>query len=225
MKYAVAPADLAPYIKIDFKLRKAYETGLAKLKALQKEKGSKAWLGKYTLISEMIEAKPALYLAASYPTEAHFFEKDVKESRQAVYRNLRVAKCATAADVERYGPTRLYAAIAYLEAKRGQPLKQAVDFDALRIELEVEGKPVARPLGFISKSELTEAVAHAVANRATQASQKSPLVSTLESAVKRSKVTGARVKVSRDWVTLRIPKSGLAALGRELATIVLSGDD
>ncbi len=137
-------------MKVDLKLKKHYETALAEL---EKATG----LSRYRVVSRIIESTPPLYLAASISSEAGFFEAVLKESRQSVYRLIRVAKRASDADFEKYGLSLLDAAITYLEAAKG-PVKKAIDFDQVQVLIRRNGTEVSKPLSETSVAEVRSAI-------------------------------------------------------------------
>ena len=82
-------------VKVDSSLKKLWTESSARLSKATAE-GASSWDERYEAAIDIIEHEPPLYLAGGFSTEADFFAKVMNEQRVAVYRNMRVAKYATA---------------------------------------------------------------------------------------------------------------------------------
>ncbi len=107
-------------VKVDPALTRLFHEAMQKFHAASAE-GAKSWDQRYEAIAEIINHQPPLYLAGGFATDTDFIDKQIQGSRQAVYRNIRVARFANADDIERYSPARLNLAIAWLETKAACP--------------------------------------------------------------------------------------------------------
>ncbi len=184
-------------ITVDLKLKKRYEIALAELK---KASG----LSRYRVVSRIIESTPPLYLAGSIPNEGAFFKQVLQESRQSVYRLIRVAKHASDADFEKYGLSVLDAAITYFEATKG-PSKKAIDFDTLRILIRRDEGEVSKPLSEVSVAEVRSAIS---ARKGTlKPPVTPPRVKKLLELMKRAGIVPESVTTSRAATVIRIANS------------------
>lgn len=210
--------DTAPVkVKVDAVLKRRYAERMADLHEAN-AKGASAWQKRYESVAAIVEHDPPMYLAGGYATDQAFFEAELKETRQSVNRNIRIAKLATVEEIDTFGVGCLYLAIAYVEGKSGKPIEGAgsVDFAKLRISFEADGETVTKTLLACSRPELLEAVAQLPVNVA-KPKKASPTAKAVGEAVKRSGVKGAKATVTKSLLVLRVPIDGIAAIGRELA--------
>lgn len=87
---------------------------------------------------EILEHDPPLYVVAGYKDADEFFREELGETRRNGFRFVRVAKFASPREEEKYGTTKLDAALSYIETKLGTPLAHPplpVAFDRLRIPI------------------------------------------------------------------------------------------
>ena len=149
-------------LSIDYELRASYEAALSRLAAAI-HAGPAAWHAKYVAIADIVRHEPPLYLAASIGTESEFFKKVLGESRQSVWRHLRVARLATPEQVARYSPSRLSLAIAYVEAQTRRALTETdtIDFDRLQIQTRKAGAAFIKPFRSATYAELLQATVEA----------------------------------------------------------------
>ncbi len=199
-----------PVIKVDLKLKAAYLSALGQLKATDPS-SARGWLKRYQLVEKIITGRPPLYLAGLYPTEAAFFKGELGESRQSVYRNLRVAKYASADDIERYSASRLNLAIAYAEAVSGGP-QDRIAFDRLKIR---RPGTKGRALEHVTLAELRDSLA-------TVVGRTSALPQVAIDAIDAAKSAGARATVVRKHLVVRVPLGRVTALVRALAALDFS---
>jgi hypothetical protein len=200
-------------ITIDASLKKLWEEASKRLTQATSQ-GALAWDERYEAIADITEHQPPLYLAGGFATEKAFFEKSVGEDRSTVYRNMRVAKYATAREVETYGASRLDAAITFVETKNGGALKgrTPIDFASLRFPV----KSGTKKLEQATVEDLRDAIA--ALKGTTRASVKaSPEATAISALLEKSKVKGVTFDVRKDLVVLRVPLANLATAGRALA--------
>lgn len=200
-------------VTIDASLKKLWTDATSRLERATAQ-GALAWDERYEAIADIVEHQPPLYLAGGFAFEKTFFEKAVGEDRGTVYRNMRVAKYATAREVEIYGASRLDAAITFVETKNGGALKgrTPVDFATLRFPVKEGSKKLADA----TVEDLREAVA-TLKGRARASTKASPEARAISSLLSRSKVKGVTFDVRKDVVVLRVPLTSVSAVGRALA--------
>ena len=130
-------------VTIDVALKRAWKSAHAAFESASRE-GMRAFDRKYEAVGDIIEHEPALYLAAGLSTLRAFVQTYLPaETERTVLRNVRVARYASPDEEARYTPTKIDAAIDFLEAKLGGQRPKGripVDFERLRIPL-----PRAKP--------------------------------------------------------------------------------
>ncbi len=210
-------------MKVDTALQALYRETLHHLEQATNE-GAQAWDQRYEAIAEMLEHQPPLYLAGGFSTDADFIAQVVQENRQAVYRNVRVAKYATPTDIETYTARRLDLAIAIVEFKNGGPLKAHTPLDFARLRFPVpKGKTVSmKGLAQCSVADLAAALAH-LRGREAASKKASPLAQSVAATLAKAKVKGATAHLVGQTVVLRVPVVGLAKVGHALGTFVAPG--
>lgn len=174
-----APREPDIAVKVDASLKRRYDKLLAEVTAAQ-HKGASAFDALWEAVGAIVEHDPPLYAVAGYRNDAEFFEECLGESRRTAYRSIRIAKFASPRDEEKYGGTRLDAALTYLEAKLGSPLEHPplpVAFDRLKIPVQRDAKTARVSLEDASPDEIR------AATRALSKAPKRP-TSSLERAIK-----------------------------------------
>ena len=206
-------AGLAVTVTIDPGLKTLWRDAQARYEKATTE-GASAWDVRYEAIADIIEHQPPLYLAGGYATERAFFEKVVGENRTVVYRNVRVAKYASAKELERYGASVLDAAITFVEAKNGGPLKgrTPIDFATLRIPVKSGSKRLADS----TVKELRAAIA-LLRGHARASTKSSPEASAVDGLFKRAGVKGVTFDVRQHTLVLRVPLESIAVVGKALS--------
>lgn len=204
-------------VKVDATLKKLYAETLHRLNEATNE-GAKSWDHRYEAIAEILEHEPPLYLAGGFATDADFLAKQVKENRQAVYRNIRVAKYANPEDIERFTAARLDLAISFVETKNGGPLKgrTPIDFERLHFPFKQDGKRISKNLADITVVELRAAIA-LLKGHQTNSKNASPIARALGAAIKKTGVKGVTASVSKKLVTLHIPLADLNKVAAALS--------
>lgn len=204
-------------VKIDAALARLYRDALSRLTRASTE-GARSWDARYEAIAAITQHEPPLYLAGGYSTEGQFFEAHVHEDRTSVYRNMRVAKYATAADLERYGASVLDLAIAYLEATHGPTNGRApVDFEKLRIPVGADGD--TRPLSQVTAAELREALRR-VRTHDAASKKASPAAQLIAALLKKAGATHVSFSLGSRGIVLHAPLTELASAGKALSGFV-----
>lgn len=222
MTYELENPD-AVVVKIDAALKRLYAQAIGQLDEAETE-GSASWHKKYTTVAAIVDHVPPMYLAGGFATDVAFYAAKLDESRQSVSRNVRVAKLSTTAELARYGPTRLFLAIAYVEAKTKQPItsRGAVEFDKLKIQFKRDGKVFNKPLRGLPTADLQMAVSQA-SGEEPKPRKETPVAKAVLAAVKASGVKGASATVTKTKVTLRVSVEGLIELIKALSDLKMPG--
>lgn len=141
MPKQTAAAARRATVEIDPALKKQWDA-LAHALDEAARKGASAFDALWEAASAIVEHEPPLYVVGGYRDAADFFRKKLGETKRNAYRYMRVAKFASPHDEEKYGTTKLDAALSYIEAKLGAPLVHPplpVAFDRLRIPVSRDG--------------------------------------------------------------------------------------
>jgi hypothetical protein len=200
-------------VKVDASLKKLWTESNDRLVKATAE-GASSWDQRYEAAIDIIEHEPPLYLAGGFSTEAAFFTAVMKEDRSTVYRNMRVARYATAKEIETFGASRLDAAITFIEARNGGPLKARTPIDFSTLRFPVDGG--SKRLSDITVQEVRAAIAK-VKGRARTSAKASPQATALNGLLAKAKISGVAVDVRRNEVVLRVPLASVAAVGKALA--------
>ncbi len=200
-------------VKVDASLKKLWIETNARLTKATAE-GASSWDQRYEAVIDIVEHEPPLYLAGGFATEADFIKAVLNENRPAVYRNMRVAKYATAKEIETFGASRLDAAITFIEAKNGGPLKgrTPIDFSTMRFPVDGGNKRLAE----LTVQDLRGAIAK-LKGRAKTSTKASPQASAISALLSKAKLGGVFVDVRRNELVLRVPLDSVAAVGKALA--------
>lgn len=200
-------------VKVDASLKKLWTESNARLVKATSE-GASSWDQRYEAAIDIIEHEPPLYLAGGYSTEADFFAAVMKEDRSTVYRNMRVAKYATAKEIETFGTSRLDVAIGFIETKNGGPLKgrTPIDFSTLRFPVEGGTKRLAE----LTVQDVRAATAK-LKGRGKTSTKASPQATAITDLLTKAKISGVSVDVRRQEVVLRVPLASVAAVGKAIS--------
>ncbi len=130
-------------VKIDRALKQAWERSIGRLERGRRE-GAGAFDEVYESADEIARHVPPLFLAGGISTVNEFVRVYLKEPLRTAMRNMRVARYASPAEETRYTPTKLDAALGYIEAKIGARLEPGgrlpIAFDKLRFDVERSGQ-------------------------------------------------------------------------------------
>lgn len=210
-------------MKIDKHLQALWKGEFAKLEKATSE-GARDWDDRYEAIAAILDHQPPLYLAGGHSTDGAFIAAVVKEDKSSLYRNLRVARYASPADIEQYTPSRLDLAISLVEARNGGPLKARtpIAFDKLRFAVKEGEATTTLAFGDMTVEQLRLALALARGREATS-KKASPAASAVDAALKKSGVKGVTFSVSKKTLALRIPLDAVAKVARALAGFTVPG--
>ena len=178
-------------------------------------------------VAEIVEHDPPLYLAGGFATAKAFFASALGETERSARRNMRVAKYASPAEEERFGPTRLDAAIGWIEAKAGAPVKGRVpvDFEKLKIPVEVDGKTVQKGLAELTVEQILSATRKRLRENGKTAPKASPVVKAIQAALGRGALAKVTVRYAGGAVSLSgVPVAALKDLAKALAKVSLPDD-
>jgi hypothetical protein len=209
-------------VKVDRALKRAWESARHTLMTAKHE-GAGAFDTLWETIGLIITHEPPLYLAGGYATTKAFLADFVEENERTAQRMIRVAKYASPNEEEKFGVSKLDAAIAFIEAKAGAPAKGRVpvDFAALRIPVVREGEALRVPLTEAAVEEVRRATS--ALNRAGIGKRKtppSPIVSAITRALSGRRFAGVRVSVAHGQVQLGgIAVENFAEVIRALARV------
>jgi hypothetical protein len=133
---------------------------------------------------------------------------------------VRVAKCASADDIERHGASKLELAVKLIELRNG-PIKNRtpVAFEKLRCTFDDGEQTVTRAFPDCSVDELRQAIALA-AGRESRSKKASPAARAVALSVKKAGVKGVTFSVSARKLSLRVPLDGVAKVARALVNFV-----
>ena len=124
-------------VAVDADLKRRYDP-LARVVRDSRKKGASAFDSLWEAVGAILEHEPPLYVVAGYKDAGEFFREELGETRRNGFRYVRVAKFASPRDEDRYGTTKLDAALSFIEAKLGKALSHPplpIAFDRLRIPL------------------------------------------------------------------------------------------
>jgi len=174
-------------------------------------------------VGEILDAE--LYVAGGYESAKAFVADEVKETLRTAQRNVRVAKYASPADEQRWGTTLLDAALAYVEAKAGGPIKGKlpVRFEAMKIDPPGDSEKKKLSLDEISVEELNAATRGRVRSKNKDRARSSPAEQAIVTAIKKHKGLGeVSVDVSDGMLRLgRVPLKALKELALALRGVTL----
>jgi hypothetical protein len=179
---------------------------------------------KWEAVADVIFSTPPLYLAGGFPHETAFFKEFLKVERSTGIRKARVARVASAADIELYGDTKIDAVLDYLERKTGGPLKSRlpVALSAVRIPVGEKGGAVRQVSLAEATREQIRAATRALRNANAEGTKASPQATAIARALSAAGLKGIDVVVHRDGFDLRgIPFASLDKLARTLRSVKL----
>jgi hypothetical protein len=170
-------------VKVDASLKKRWDALSARLDAAAHE-GATAFDVLWEVADEIVSHAPPLYVVGGYKSDAEFFMERMKTDRRAAWRFIRVARFATPLEEERYGTSKLDAALGYLEAKTGHALAGAlpVAFDRLRITVGKGAKARSVSLEQATVADI-QAATRALLAKGKGGAPKTPARDALESAL------------------------------------------
>jgi hypothetical protein len=210
-------------------LKRRWQEAVAQLERARRE-GAGAFDQLWETVDQIVSHDPPLYLAGGIATAKGFIERFTGETVRTAQRLMRVARYASPDEENRYGVSKLDAAISYVEAKLGAPAKGRVpiDFAALRIEVERGGAQHRLTLDQATVQEVQAALRALGRKRRPAPKRASPAVRAIVDVLRRGSAPLRQVTVSltHERFTLgNISASALPELGRQLARLKLPKPD
>jgi hypothetical protein len=201
-------------VKLDPAQKKAYELLVAKMAASARDE-ARGFDDYWESVAEVLDRE--LYIVGGFAKADDFLEREVNEPRRTAYRNIRIARYATPADVETHGPTLLDAALTHIEALTGGPVKAKlpIRFDKMRFTVERDGEKGTVGLADVTVEEVTRAT-KLLRSKGKGRARPSPNEEIIARAL-RAIPSLATITISVSAGELRLGGIPLAALGR-LAT-------
>lgn len=178
---------------------------------------------KWEAVADIVFSTPPLYLAGGFSTDKAFFEQFLKVDRSTGLRKARVARLATATDIELYGDTKIDAVLDYLEAKTGGPLKSRVPVALAAVRIPVGAKGESHQVALTDATrEQVRAATRALRQMHGVATKASPHAAAIARALAAAGLKNIDVVVHRGSFDLRaIPFDAVTKLGRSLAAMKL----
>lgn len=204
-------------IKVDARLKKLYDGLLARIEAARKEE-AQDFDRLYEAVAEVLDHDPPLWPIGGYANPGEFCQDKLGAPLRTVQRNIRVARYATAKDIDTYGATRLDAALGWIEAKTGGPVKGElpVAFDRVRIPVTRAGEARAVGLSDATVEEIERAT-KALGKGAKKGPKSAARTALLEGLGKHKALAEVDVSVSGGMASFRrVPLASLDLFGRAL---------
>ncbi len=210
-------------VPIDRALRSAWQAQLGRLEGASHE-GAGAFDERYESAAAILEHNPPLYLAGGCATFRDFCQKFMHEDERSVRRNMRVAKYATPSHEERFGVSKIDAALNFIDAKLGHPVigKLPVDFTALKFDVGTGSDK--RRIGFdeATTQQIQEAARALARKSGSTRKTSSPVVLAFAKVLSGKTLGGVSVRVSGEHVFLgRVPIARVSDLARALLKLKL----
>lgn len=192
--------------KVDADAKRKYQALLATIEA-SRGKESLMFDRLWEAAGEIVARR--WYLVGGYETAEEFFREVMREEPRNAYRFILVARYASPREEEKYGTTKLHAALKLIEKKVGQPIEHPplpIAFDALRVEVGGETLSLAEA----TTNQIEDAIR---ALDGTKKLARDPVQRALEAALAEvSSLEGVRVAVKNGLATFSgVP---VAAFGR-----------
>ena len=213
------PAEVK--VAIDRALKKRWDEILKVVEGAKRE-GAGAFDRLWESVAAIVEHDPPLYLAGGFSTAKAFIAAHLGETERTARRNMRIAKYASPVEEERYGTSKLDAALGYLEAKSGgaQKGRLPVDFEKLRIPVARDGKEITVPLADALVQEINLATRKLLRGATKPHPKASPLHAAVSAGLGDKALRGITVRVAGDRIFLgNIPSASLPALARALGKV------
>jgi hypothetical protein len=193
-----------------------------------KRRGMSAFDELWEAVGEIANHDPPLYLAAGCATFKAFLEQYIGDDERTAKRNMRVARFASPHEEERYGVSKIDAALSYLEAKTGAELKGRlpVAFDRLKIPTAARGARKDVPFEEATVQELATATRKLRSSSSAPGNAKeSPVVKAVRSALAVDGLRAISIRYSGGKLALAgIEPAIVAKLGKALARTRLPDD-
>ncbi len=217
MSEATGSSSSTVRLELDAEMKLQWESQRKKIAEAQKE-GAASFVALWKSVAEVVDHSPPLYLAAGFSNAKAFFEKYLGVERRTAIRNLEVARRASRAEVERFGVTKLDAALGLLADD------DQTSFDKLKVAVERKGKPTKVGLEEASAVEIRLAVQSLHPKRLIPPKPNST-IAVLTRALHDAKLGSVGVVVSRSGITFRgVKAENLKLLAAVLSRVDLTGE-
>lgn len=213
-------------VEVDKVLKKKWTQALDVLQDAKRE-GAGAFDRQWEAVGAILAHDPPLYLAGGLSTVKAFLEKHVGENERTARRLVRVAKYASPAEEERFGISKLDAAIGFIEAQIGGPAQHRlpVAFDALRIPVEKDGKNGHKSLEDSTVEEIQSAARKLLRANDKSPVKTSPVVKALTQELQSAKLRGVTVRLAGGKVSFGgVPIEALGELSKALGRVKLPAE-
>jgi hypothetical protein len=204
-------------LRVDASLKKAWRSAHSAVSAASRE-GMHAFDRKYEAVGEIINHDPPLYLAGGVATVGAFVAKYLPgEDVRSVLRNVRVAQYGSPDEENKYGTSKIDAAIDYLEAKNGAPAHGRIPVDFAKLRIPVRGNAHAKSVLFADATVQQIHDATRALGAPSKKSKPSPVVVAIQKLVPKQ-AKQMTVHFAGGYVSLsRIPVEDFATVLRALA--------
>ena len=207
---------------VDPVLKRRWDDAVRRIHAASHEE-SRDYDQKWEAVADVVDATPPLYLAGGFSTDRDFFDQFLHVDRTTGLRKARVARFASPAEIEAWGDTRIDAALTYLEAKAGAPLrgKLPVALDKVRIPVTVKGKTTTLTLATATRDQLRTATRALLGEHASRI-KASPRGRAVQAALAGRGLQTVSVAPHREGFDLRgIPWAAVKKVAQALAGVDL----
>jgi N-acetylglucosamine kinase-like BadF-type ATPase len=190
-KTKLASIDAKSLVKVDPKLKKAYDALVASIEKSSRKEAfdfDELW----EAVGKVVDHDPPLYVMGGFANADAFYRSVAHEEPRNARRYVRVAKYASPQEEDTYGVSKLDAALGFIEAKIGKSLEHPplpIAFERLRIPVD-GGK--TKTLAAATVPEITRATSKLTSGAHRKA--KTPAATALtESIGKVSSLEGVRI--------------------------------
>jgi hypothetical protein len=209
-------------VRVDPARKRRFERLLGEMRRASRKEAA-GFDSYWEAVGEILDAE--LYVAGGYESAKAFVADEAKETLRTAQRNVRVAKYASPADEQRWGTTLLDAALAYVEAKTGGPIrgKLPVRFEALKIDPPGDSEKKKLSLDEITVEQVKAATRGLLRSKNKDRARSSPAEQAVVAAIKKHRVLGeVSVDVSDGMLRLgRVPLRALGELAQALRSVKL----
>jgi hypothetical protein len=213
---ASAPGDVTVKVKIDPKRKKAYEELLEAMKgaSLREAEGFDRY---WESVGRIVHGE--LYLAGGFESKADFLRAYVKGDPGHAEAMMEVARYADPEEIEAYTPSKIAAAIDYIEKKIGAPVRGRLPIKLASLKIEVAPKKRV-PLKDATVQDIRDAVRGEGKRRKIEASPAERAIREVLEEI--APLADVDPVVRNGYVSLsRIPLAALGQLARALLRVRL----
>ncbi len=182
-------------IEVDTEMKAKWAINREKIFEAQRG-GAESFIALWKAVTEVVESTPPLFLAGGYSSTTAFVEKFLKVPMRNASRFMDVARVASRADLERYGISKLDAAVGLLTGDN-------TTFEKVRVPVERKGKASKVGLEDATVVELRVAVRNLHPKRPAATTVRSAAAVMLTKALSDAKLKGVSVAVARSGIAFR----------------------